>query len=246
MLGEDGAFNPVWLRGKNIVPVPVGRQLDAALARRIVAGCRAVGAPHALWTDLSNGADGADSVVAALPLDSGRGQMRPPGLVYTPDLQGAVLLPEEGYALVGGTAHFMAAAVGEGIDEARTRFARYAHNLAHRHPDLTAVADAYPSAHRAWSRPTDVEPGSAAARQLTMLHEFIIGACSAQEFARGWWEARRESQAIGERIRGPLADLFNRVFMSLEDYAIEPDLREPGDLSDAELQAVVREIMKGD
>jgi hypothetical protein len=48
----------------------------------------------------------------------------------------------------------------------------------------------------------------------------------------------REFQEV-ERLRGPLEELFGRVFMILEDYAIAPELAEPGDLSDTELRAAV-------
>jgi hypothetical protein len=133
----------------------------------------------------------------------------------------------------------MSAAVGEGVDAARARFTRHARALADRCPSLAAVAAAHPSAHRAWSHPAEVDPHSAAARRLALLYAFIRGSCSAPDFARGWWEEQRSSQAKGERLRGPLEELFDRVFMILEDYAIAPELAESGDLSDTELRAAV-------
>jgi hypothetical protein len=135
----------------------------------------------------------------------------------------------------------MAATVGEGVDAARTRFGRYARSLSERHPVLLTVAAAYPSKHRAWSSSDDVDPESAAARPRALLDAFADGTSSAPDFAHAWWEARRASQANGERIRGPLGDLFDRVFMILEDYSVDPDLREPGDLDDAELRTAVSE-----
>ncbi|MEU9477361.1 hypothetical protein [Streptomyces sp. NPDC048191] len=39
-----------------------------------------------------------------------------------------------------------------------------------------------------------------------------------------------------------LAELFDGIFMLLEDYEVEPDLREPGDLSASELFAAAREV----
>jgi hypothetical protein len=92
----------------------------------------------------------------------------------------------------------------------------------------------------AWSHPRDVAPDSAAARQLELLNAFTDGACSASDFAHDWWEARRASQANGERVQGALGDLFDQVFMILEDYSVDPDLAEPGDLDDAGLQTAVR------
>lgn len=135
----------------------------------------------------------------------------------------------------------MAAAVGEGVDAARTRFGRYARTLSERQPALMTVAAAYPSKRRACSSPDDVDPASAAARQLALLDAFADGTLNAPDFAHDWWEARRASQTNGERIQGPLSDLFDRVFMLLEDYSVGPDLREPGDLDDAELRAAVSE-----
>ncbi|GGT23324.1 hypothetical protein GCM10010271_28590 [Streptomyces kurssanovii] len=87
--------------------------------------------------------------------------------------------------------------------------------------------------------PDDVAPTSAAARQLALLNAFTAGLCSAPDCAHGWWQARRTSQANGERVRGALGDLFDQVFMIFEDYSIEPDLAEPGDLDDDELRTAV-------
>ncbi|MEW2158618.1 hypothetical protein AB0950_25580 [Streptomyces sp. NPDC007189] len=178
-----------------------------------------------------------------LPFDAYRAEVRPPSLLWAPDQQGAVLFPEPGYALVAGVVSFMSAAVGEGVDTARARFARHARALADRCPSLAAVAAAHPPAHRAWSHPAEIDPHSAAARRLELLDAFTQGACSAPDFACGWWKERRASQANGERLRGPLEDLFNRVFTILEDYSVAPELAEPGDLSDTELRAAVTEAL---
>lgn len=43
------------------------------------------------------------------------------------------------------------------------------------------------------------------------------------------------SQANGERVRGALGDLLDEVFMILEEYSVDPDLTESGDLGDAGL-----------
>jgi hypothetical protein len=236
VLDTDGAFASSWLREKSVAPVPVGAQIDAALARRITAGCRAVGAAHIIATSLVE-APGAPS---RLPADADCTGIRPPCLLHTPDTQGAVLFPEEGYALIAGTAAFMAAAVSEGTDTARARFGRYARSLLERHPSLASVAASYPPGHRAWSHPGDVDPDSAAARQLELLDAFTDGTCSAPDFAHDWWETRRASQANGERVQGALGDLFDQVFMILEDYSVDPDLAEPGDLDDAGLRTAVR------
>jgi hypothetical protein len=239
VLGTDGAFTSSWLRDKSVTPVPAGAQIDAALARRITAGCRAVGAPHILGTSLADTPGAMTGTTTRFSAPGDCTGIRPPFLLHTPDSHGAVLFPKAGYALIAGTARFMAAAVSEGTDTERARFGRYARALMERHPSLSAVAAAHPPEHRAWSHLDDVDPTSAAARQVTLLHAFTDGTCSAPDFAHGWWEARRASRANGERVQGALGALFDRVFMILEDYSVDPELAEPGDLDDAGLQTAV-------
>ncbi|WP_051744776.1 hypothetical protein [Streptomyces yerevanensis] len=41
------------------------------------------------------------------------------------------------------------------------------------------------------------------------------------------------------RVQGALGALFDRVFMILEDYSVDPELAEPGDLDDVGLQTAV-------
>lgn len=196
---------------------------------------------HILCSDLSHNADVLTGTTFRLPADADCTGIHPPRLLWTPALQGAVLFPEAGYALIAGSAGFIAATVGESVDTARTRFGRYARRLSERHPALPSVAATYPPKHPAWSSPEDVDPESAAARQLALLDAFTDGTSSAPDFAHDWWEARRASLADGERVQGPLGDLFDRVFMLLEDYSVGPDIREPGDLDDAELRTAMSE-----
>ncbi|MEU7026460.1 hypothetical protein AB0A60_07160 [Streptomyces sp. NPDC046275] len=118
----------------------VGSRLDAALARRIAAGCRAAGVD----------VPGGDKLVG----------VRPPWALSTPNGEGSVRFPEPGYALNSGTPRFMAAAVPEGAAEARARFSRYARTLARRLPHLLAVAAAHP---------TTPAPEDGTARQLALI-----------------------------------------------------------------------------
>ncbi|MFE9678986.1 hypothetical protein ACFYO5_33560 [Streptomyces sp. NPDC006259] len=144
-----------------MAPMPVGARIDTAPARRITAGCRAVGASHILATNLAD----TSGTTSRLPADADCTGIRPPFL----------------------------------------------------HPRRAR-----------------------AAQQLALLGAFTQGTCAAPDFAHGWWTARRASQANGERIQGALGDLFDQVFMILEDYAVDPDLAEPGDLDDAGLRTAVR------
>ncbi|MGW4722898.1 hypothetical protein [Streptomyces sp. NPDC004291] len=102
-----------------------------------------------------------------------------------------------------------------------------------------------PPRRRSWRTPADVAPDSATAKQLRLLADFTSGRITAAAFALAWHPARRESTANGERLHGPLSDLFDRVFMLLEDYTHDPSLREEGDLSDAELLAAVTALTRG-
>ncbi|MEU8652298.1 hypothetical protein [Streptomyces sp. NPDC048737] len=139
VLDTDAAFTSSWLRGKSVTPVPVGARIDPALARRITAGTRAVGASHLLATNLTE----TPRVTSRLPVDADWTGLRPPCLLRTPDAQGAVLFPEDGYALIAGTAAFMDSAVSEGTDTARARFGRYARSLQDCRPSLVFVAAAH-------------------------------------------------------------------------------------------------------
>ncbi|KMO98802.1 hypothetical protein ACS04_05920 [Streptomyces roseus] len=239
-MASDGAFTPSWLRGKSVTPVPAGGQVDAALARRIEAGCRAVGAPYLIAAELGDGPGASPGTTSRVSVSTAGTHIRPPFVLCTPGLQGAVLFPRSGYALIAGSTAFMASAVGEGTDTARAHFGRYARALSDRHPSLSVVAAEYGPVHRAWTHPDDVAPTSAAARQVALLDAFADGTCGAPDFAHGWWEARRASQAQGERVQGPLGALFDQVFMLLEDYAVDPEFAEPGDLDDAGLKAAAR------
>nr|WP_237522813.1 colicin immunity domain-containing protein [Streptomyces sp. SID1328] len=135
----------------------------------------------------------------------------------------------------------MAAAAPEGIDAARARCTRYARRQAARHPDLLAVAAAYAPTYHAWSHPAEVSPDTATAQHLHLLREFTDGTLPAPAFAHAWWQTRRTAQPNGERVRGSLQELFDRVFLLLEDYKVDPELAEPADLTATELQTAVSE-----
>ncbi|MEU6842934.1 colicin immunity domain-containing protein [Streptomyces sp. NPDC046716] len=77
---------------------------------------------------------------------------------------------------------------------------------------------------------------------LNLLDSFLKDNISAPAFADGWWQERRAAQAGGERTQGQLSQLLEGVFMTLEDYSVDPSLREPGDLTDTELRARIKEI----
>ncbi|MEU0399244.1 colicin immunity domain-containing protein [Streptomyces sp. NPDC006197] len=220
-----------------VVPLPVGGRLDATAARGFAAGCRAVGTDRILYL-----ASGDAPSVGLRPTEADLVGMAPPARLLIPDGAGALLFPEPGYALITGTEAFLAAAVAEGADAARARFGRYARTVKGRWPRVEEIARAYPPVHRVWFRAADVVPGTASAQLLSLLDDFTTGTCTAADFADGWREARRAARANGERTGGALAELFDRVFLTLEDYTPDPGLREAGDLTDTELREAIRTL----
>ncbi|MFI8963366.1 colicin immunity domain-containing protein [Streptomyces sp. NPDC053493] len=83
----------------------------------------------------------------------------------------------------------------------------------------------------------------ATARLLSLLDSFTRETATAAEFAHGWREFRRSAQSNGERVGGKLADIFDQVFMMLEAYTPDPELREPEDLTDTQLLESVRALV---
>jgi hypothetical protein len=71
------------------------------------------------------------------------------------------------------------------------------------------------------------------------------GDLPAASFAPAWLAARRRALDEGERVRDGLERALLDVFYALEDYPADPDLREPGDLSEEELISRVRASLAG-
>ncbi|MGW5305601.1 hypothetical protein ACWERF_16920 [Streptomyces griseoluteus] len=74
--------------------------------------------------------------------------------------------------------------------------------------------------------------------------QFTQDTLPAPAFAQAWWQTRRAARSNGERVRDPLQELFNHVFLLLEDYEVAPGLAEPTDLTAAELRAAVTEVCR--
>lgn len=155
---------------------------------------------------------------------------------------GVVAVTGLGYALVEGTPGFLRGALPAGVDDARARFARVARRLAR--PELLAVAGRFPPRARAWRSPAEVPPGSAVAEQLAVMTAFADGTVSGSDFGRRWHAARRQAHERDERVRDALGHVLGEVFFLLEDYPIDPGLREPGDLTDEELLLGVRGLLE--
>lgn len=76
------------------------------------------------------------------------------------------------------------------------------------------------------------------------MRSLSAGAITPAMFATLWLAARRTSLERGERVGEKLSRIFNIVFYALDDYPIDPSLREEGDVSDAELLACVVEALQ--
>ncbi|NBE54764.1 colicin immunity domain-containing protein [Streptomyces boluensis] len=164
-----------------------------------------------------------------------------PLLIALPDLSGALLVTHEGYALLAGTDAFLDHSVPEGTDKAIVDFRRYAARTGRRNPTLRAVADAFRPSEWAWASTSQVAPESATANQLSLMEAFTADGISAEDFARSWLAARREAMHRHERLRDPLSAILDQVFYALDEYVIDPGLRDADDMTDEQLRQIVSE-----
>lgn len=96
---------------------------------------------------------------------------------------------------------------------------------------------------RSWVSPSEVDPGSAIAAQLELMRNLVSGKITGPDFARAWLSARRRALDAGERVRERFDRVLTDVFYLLDDYVIDPGLRDPGDITDEDLVARVREAL---
>ncbi|MFD7339592.1 colicin immunity domain-containing protein [Streptomyces violascens] len=76
------------------------------------------------------------------------------------------------------------------------------------------------------------------------MRSFSMEEITAEGFARGWLEARRRSMDGEERIGGDLSSALEEVFYAVEDFSIDPSLRDETDLTGEQLRAVVTEALR--
>ncbi len=93
---------------------------------------------------------------------------------------------------------------------------------------------------RAWGKPKDVPDESGVGLQIRHMLTFARREEAGPDFARGWLAGRRAALDAGERVRAPLQRILDDVFDVLEDYVIDPNLRDDDDMSDDELSTYVR------
>jgi hypothetical protein len=95
-----------------------------------------------------------------------------------------------------------------------------------------------------WKGPSEVPPDSATAEQLRLMASFVSGRLAAEEFAVRWLSARRLALNHGERLCEAFDHLLNQVFYALDEYVIDPALREPGDMTNEQLASCVQGILE--
>jgi hypothetical protein len=72
------------------------------------------------------------------------------------------------------------------------------------------------------------------------MRDLVSGKIAGPDFARAWLSARRRVLDAGERVRERFDRILTDVFYLLDDYVIDPTLRDSGDMTDEELVARVR------
>ena len=240
VLAGPGNFSPAWLRDVDgiVVPLASPARIDRTLAGALRAGAHAADVNAAVAARLGEDHVNDELVWVSLVDPVALTEWRDTDFVLAlPDFTAAVLVTTNGYALLGGSPAFVRGAVNGGVDAARAQFGRYARKLG---GALLEIADQYPPLQREWASGQDVEPGSGVADQLALMTSLVAGEISAQSFAPAWWDAWRRERDGGERTRGALGEALHGIFFVLEDYAADPSLREPGDMTDEELVAKVR------
>lgn len=82
---------------------------------------------------------------------------------------------------------------------------------------------------RTWASPAEVTSGSGVATQIELMRELADGKTAGPDFARSWLAARRRVLDGGERVREKFDRMLTEVFYLLDDYVIDPTLRDAGD-----------------
>ncbi|MGW2226351.1 colicin immunity domain-containing protein [Streptomyces formicae] len=243
--GEPCSFRREWLAegDKRVVPLPSRSGADEHLARRVSSGATRAGHDHVVACRV--GAAGVEEPgfeIAATQEDIVRRAPWRDGafLLALPDLTGALLVTDERYALFAGRAEFLRGGIPEGADQAIVDFSRYAKRMGHGHPALLAVAGESRPVQMAWASASDVAEGSATAKQVALMESFAADGISGEDFAEAWLDARRQSLRLGERLREPFSRILDQVFYALDDYVIDPGLRDADDLTNEQLQIEIR------
>ncbi|MFF4198732.1 hypothetical protein [Nonomuraea sp. NPDC001831] len=249
LLQDEGRrFNTEWLDlgDKTVVPVLNASFLRRTLTTRLSAAASEVGVSHGMIAEVRQGRIvghitqidmSAAGLMAVLS-----GWNAPTYLLALTDLSGALLVADPEYSLLGGRYEFVRACLDVGVDEARAQFSRSARQLAKAHPDLMSVANEYRPRWRSWGSPDEVQAASYTARQLHLMKLLGEGQIEVSEFISEWLAARRQILCRGERLHGRFNELMNSVFYAIDDFVLDPTLRDVGDMSEREFQNRVASV----
>lgn len=246
VLSGPGSFSSEWITdgNKRVVPLTFHSRMDEHLAERMSSGARQTGHTYVIACRAKD--TGTELRQVEIPSTPEALLRQIPWydesfLVVLPDVSGALLVTDRGYSLIAGPEEFLRYSVPEGVDQAIIDFKRYAKRVGRSHPALAEVSAEFQPRQTAWTSKSDVAPESATAEQVSLMDSFAAGEISAEDFARSWLAARRQALESRERLREPLSRLLDQVFYALDDYVIDPELRDPDDMTDEQLQAIVRE-----
>ncbi|MET8447065.1 colicin immunity domain-containing protein [Streptomyces sp. NPDC005209] len=247
LLSGPRSFKPEWIAegSKQVVPLACHSRMDERLADRLTAGAGQAGHTYVVasrWSDV-----GSDRAEIEIPSTRERMLQFPwrdeSFLVALPDLAGALLVTTEGYSLIAGTGAFLRYGIPEGVDQAIVDFKRYAKRVGRSHPTVVEVSMAFQPHQVAWASKSDVAAGSATAEQVSLMESLVADRISAEAFARSWLSARRRALEQCERLREPFSWILDQVFYALDDYVIDPGLRDADDMTNEQLHALVREYL---
>ncbi|HEX4816259.1 MAG TPA: hypothetical protein VFV66_26250 [Nonomuraea sp.] len=236
-------FNTEWLdaEAKTALPILETSINDGGLAGRVATAAAHMGATYGWIAEIEQGRVVKSvlrvemlpaALIAALP-------RRANALLALPDLSNAILFTDNGYSLLAGNPKFVRACLNVGIDEARARFFRYAHRVAGSYPGIVDLANEHAPRWRSWRSPREVHPESNTAQQLDLMESLVHGRMATRQFVIEWLSARRRALEDGERLQARFDDLMNGVFYAIDDYALDPELCDEGDISDEELRDCV-------
>jgi len=245
---EGRRFNREWTDSgsKIVVPILETSMKDGELAARVSSAATRLGVNYGLVAKINQGHLTqtpirvqmlASELAAALP------NRNTNALLVLEDLSAALLITNEGYSLLAGNLKFVRASLNIGIDEAKARFLRHARRVAESHPEMIVLAHEYMPRWRAWRSPSEVQSESYTSRQLSLMELFIKGHIEAARFSREWLAARRMALDTGERLRDGFDNLMNEVFYTIDDYVIDPKLRDEGDMSEGEFKFRIARIL---
>lgn len=92
-----------------------------------------------------------------------------------------------------------------------------------------------------WWTPAELPPGTAIARQLRLVDALLSGEVAPPIFETEFIEARAKELAEDERPEGNLEAGLSQVFLAVDRYCGDPELRDSDDFDDEQLIEFVRE-----